>query len=59
MTRLDVVSYISHGVSKIAEEGGVAESEASEEDDDGDEDEAEDEDADRPSASLARDDGGR
>jgi ATP-dependent Clp protease ATP-binding subunit ClpA len=33
ITRLDVVSYISHGVSKIGEEGGVAESDASEEDD--------------------------
>jgi len=33
ITRLDVVSYISHGVSKIGEEGGVAETDASEEDD--------------------------
>jgi ATP-dependent Clp protease ATP-binding subunit ClpA len=33
ITRLDVVSYISHGVSKIAEEGGVSESESSEDDD--------------------------
>src|SRR5262245_25212751 len=37
ITRLDVVSYISHGVSKIAEEGGVAEREASEDDEDEDE----------------------
>jgi ATP-dependent Clp protease ATP-binding subunit ClpA len=39
ITRLDVVSYISHGVSKIGEEGGIAESDASEEDDDEDADE--------------------
>jgi ATP-dependent Clp protease ATP-binding subunit ClpA len=33
ITRLDVVSYISHGVSKIAEEGGVTDDESSAEDD--------------------------
>ncbi|MCC6848457.1 MAG: ATP-dependent Clp protease ATP-binding subunit ClpA [Deltaproteobacteria bacterium] len=39
ITRLDVVSYIAHGVSKIAEEGEVAESEAPE--DDSEDDDAE------------------
>ena len=37
VTRLDVVSYISHGVSKIAEEGGLADSESAEDEDDEDE----------------------
>lgn len=36
ITRLDVVSYISHGVSKIAEEGGLAESAAHDDDEDED-----------------------
>ncbi len=39
ITRLDVVSFISHGVSKIADEGGVAEREASDDDEDDDEEE--------------------
>ncbi|MCC6764112.1 MAG: ATP-dependent Clp protease ATP-binding subunit ClpA [Deltaproteobacteria bacterium] len=34
ITRLDVVSYISHGVSKIAEEGDVVEGEPSENEED-------------------------
>ncbi|MEB2283906.1 MAG: ATP-dependent Clp protease ATP-binding subunit ClpA [Myxococcales bacterium] len=33
ITRLDVVTYISHGVSKIAEEGDVTEGEPAEDDD--------------------------
>ena len=37
ITRLDVVSYISHGVSKIAEESDVAETDASDDEDDDEE----------------------
>ncbi|MEO6025291.1 MAG: ATP-dependent Clp protease ATP-binding subunit ClpA [Candidatus Binatia bacterium] len=36
ITRLDVVSFLSHGVSKIAEEGGLAEGDANDNDDDED-----------------------
>jgi ATP-dependent Clp protease ATP-binding subunit ClpA len=37
ITRLDVVSYISHGVSKIADDGGLTEPEAGEDEDDDEE----------------------
>jgi ATP-dependent Clp protease ATP-binding subunit ClpA len=37
ITRLDVVSFISHGVSKIAEEGGIAERDLESDEDEDDE----------------------
>ncbi len=41
ITRLDVVSYISHGVSKIAEEGDLAENDSGDDDEDDEEGESE------------------